>query len=123
MGDQKKLAKSTTVLDEAETLRRHISDTVNEIHKLIELAPDEQTEESLRRLRRAYFELWETVIKKEIDRTTPQYEKAVESLKEAQQAAAEAKKDIQKVAGAIKKAVSAAKAVDKIVNLGLKYLG
>lgn len=108
--------------DDPTTLRQALSDVVNDIHKLIELAPDEETEELLRRQRRIYFALWEEVIKQELDRNTPLYRDALESLKAAGAAAQQAKADLAQVADAINKAVAAAKAVDKIVQLGIKYL-
>ena len=114
--------QDAVVASDSDTLRGSLSDAVNEIHKLIELAPDEETEELLRRQRRIYFALWEEVIKQEIDRTTPLYRDAIESLQAAESAANDAKADIRKVADAINKAAAAAKAVDKIVQVGIKYL-
>jgi hypothetical protein len=107
---------------DSDTLRGTLSDAVNELHKLIELAPDEETEEALRRQRAVYFALWEEVIRQKIDQMTPDYRDAIKSLHAATQAAAEAKADIDKVAAALKKAATAARAVDKIVKLGIKYL-
>jgi hypothetical protein len=119
---QKPRANATSPATDSETLRGNLGDAVNELHKLIELAPDEQTEEALRRQRQIYFKLWEAVIKQEIDRTTPLYRDAIKSLKAAAKAATDASADIKKVAAAINKAVAAAKAVDKIVKLGIKFL-
>jgi hypothetical protein len=112
----------TRLPDDGETLRRYLSDVVNEIHKLIELAPDEQTEALLRRQRSDYFALWEEVIKQDIDQRTPLYRDALRSLKAAAKAARAAKADIAKVAKAINQAAAAAKTVDKIVQLGIKSL-
>jgi len=102
-----------------ETLRGTISDTVNELNKLLREITDPGEEQKIRKLRRIYFALWEEVIEQEIDSRTPEFKEAIDSLKIARDAAIEAKEDIQKVAEAIDRAVSAAKAVDRIVKLGI----
>jgi hypothetical protein len=102
-----------------ETLRGNISDTVNELNKLLRETTDPEEEQKIRKLRRIYFALWEEVIEQEIDSRTPEFKEAIDSLKIARDAAIEAKEDIQKVAEAIDQAVSAAKAVDRIVKLGI----
>jgi hypothetical protein len=102
-----------------ETLRRNISDTVNELNKLLKETTDPEEEEKLRKLRGIYFALWEEVIKQEIDNRTQAFKEAIDSLKVAHDAAVQAKEDLQKVAEAIDRAVSAAKAVDRIVKLGI----
>jgi hypothetical protein len=102
-----------------ETLHGNISDTVNELNKLLRETTDPEEEQKIRKLRRIYFALWEEVIEQEIDSRTPEFKEAIDSLKIARDAAIEAKEDIQKVAEAIDRAVSAAKAVDRIVKLGI----
>jgi hypothetical protein len=102
-----------------ETLHGNISDTVNELNKLLRETTDAEEEQKIRKLRRIYFALWEEVIEQEIDSRTPEFKEAIDSLKIARDAAIEAKEDIQKVAEAIDRAVSAAKAVDRIVKLGI----
>lgn len=102
-----------------ETLRGRISDTVNELNKLLKKTTDPEEEEKLRKLRGIYFALWEEVIKQEIDSGTRAFKEAIDSLKVAYDAAVKAKEDLQKVAEAIDRAVSAAKAVDRIVKLGI----
>ena len=105
-----------------ETLRGNISDTVNELNKLLVKTTDPEEEQKIRKLRRIYFALWEEVIKQEIDSKTQEFKEAIDSLKVAHDAAVQAKKDIEKVAEAINRAVSAAKAVDRIVKLGIDLL-
>ena len=104
-----------------ETLRGTISDTVNELNKLLKKTTDPEEEEKLRKLRGIYFKLWEEVIKREIDNRTQEFKEAIDSLKVARDAAVQAKEDLQKVAEAIDRAVSAAKAVDRIVKLGIDF--
>ena len=104
------------------TLRTNISDAVNELNKLLRQTRDPEEESKLRRLRRFYFALWEEVIKQEIDSSTPDFKDAIEELGLAHKAALAAKEDVQKVADAINRAVSAAKAVDKVVKLGIDLL-
>jgi hypothetical protein len=105
-----------------ETLRGNISDTVNELNKLLRKTTDPEEEEKLRKLRRIYFALWEEVIKQEIDSKTHEFKEAIDSLKAAYDAAVEAKEDLAKIAEAINKAVAAARAVDRIVKLGIDLL-
>ena len=105
-----------------ETLRENIRDTLNELNKLLRKTTDPEEEEKLRKLRGIYFALWEEVIKQEIDNRTQEFKEAIDSLKVAYDAAVQAKEDLQKVAEAIDRAVSAAKAVDRIVKLGIDLL-
>lgn len=105
-----------------ETLRGNISDTVNELNKLLLKTTDPEEEGKLRNLRRIYFALWEEVIKQEIDSKTGEFREAIDSLKVARDAAIKAKEDLEKIAEAIDKAVAAAKAVDRIVKLGIDLL-
>lgn len=105
-----------------ETLREGISDTVNELNKLIRLAVDPVQETRLRQLRRIYYLLWEEVIRKEIDRNTADYQAALTSLQQAHETIETAKRDIAKIAEAIDTAVAAAKAVNKIVDFGFDML-
>lgn len=105
-----------------ETLRKGISDTVNELNKLIRLAEDPVQETRLRQLRRIYYLLWEEVIRKEIDRNTADYQAALTSLQQAHATIEAAKRDIAKIAEAIDTAVAAAKAVNKIVDFGFDML-
>lgn len=105
-----------------ETLRSGISDTVNDLNKLLRNTTDTDSEAKLRKLRRIYFALWEEVIKQEIDNRTHEFKDAIESLKVADNTIEEALKDIAKTAESINKAVTAAKAVDKVVKLGIDLL-
>lgn len=106
-----------------ETLRGNISDTVNELNKLLIKTTDPEEEEKLRKLRGIYFALWEEVIKQEIDSKTQEFKEAIDSLRAARDAAIQAKENLEKIAEAIDKAVAAAKAVDSIVKLGIDLLG
>lgn len=105
-----------------ETLRANIGDAVNELNKLLRKTTDAEEEQRIRKLRRIYFALWEEVIEQEIDSRTPEFEQAIDSLKLARDAAVEAKEDLEKIPEAINRAVAAAKAVDKIVKLGIDLL-
>jgi hypothetical protein len=105
-----------------ETLRGNISDTVNELNKLLLKTTDPEEEQKIRKLRRIYFSLWEEVIKQEIDSRTHEFKEAIDSLKVAHDAAVQAKEDLQKIPEAIDRAVSAAKAIDRIVKLGIDIL-
>jgi len=105
-----------------ETLRSGISDTVNELNKLLRKTTDPEFETRLRKLRRIFFALWEEVIKQEIDNRTYEFKEAIEALTASEAAIEEAMKDIAKIADAINKAVAATKAVDKVVKLGIDLL-
>lgn len=106
----------------ATTLRSGISDTVNELNKLLLKTLNPEEEAHLRKLRRIYFALWEEVIKQTIDNRTFEYKDALEALSIAENSLEKAKSDIEGIADAINKAVLAAKAVDKIVKLGINLL-
>ncbi len=105
-----------------DTLRRWISDTVNELNKLLRMTTDVDEEKRLRRLIRIYFALWEEVIKQDIDNGSYKFKDAIEALKQACSTIEKVSKDIAQIADAINKAVSAAKAVDKVVKLGIDLL-
>jgi hypothetical protein len=102
-----------------DTIRSSLSDAVNEINKLIELTGDPDQLRQLHCLRDFFFDLWEAVIKQDLDDTTPLYAAAITTLRDAETAATTAQTDISKIADAISKAAAAAKAVDQVVNLGL----
>lgn len=104
------------------TLRSGISDTLNELNKLLLKALDPDEEARIRKLRRTYFTLLEEVINQEIDNRTPDFKDAIEALSIAEQFIVKSKSDIEEVAEAINKAVIAAKAVDKIVKIGIDAL-
>jgi hypothetical protein len=106
----------------ATTLRSGISDAVNELNKLLLNTRDPEAEAQLRKLRRIFFALWEEVIRQIIDNQTYEYKEALEALSIAENYLKKARSDIEEIADAINKAVLAAKAVDKIVNLGIKLL-
>jgi hypothetical protein len=106
----------------ATTLRSGISDTVNVLNKFLLKTLDPAEESRLRKLRRIYFALWEEVIKQEIDNRSSDFKDALEALSIAEKYLEKAKSDIAEIADAINKAVIAAKAVDKIVKLGIDLL-
>ena len=101
------------------TLRGTLGDAINELNKLLLKTSDPVEEKKIRKLRRIYFALFEEVIKQEIKRGTQEFKEAIDALEIARKEAVEAKKDIAKIAEAIKKAAAAAKAVDRIVNVGI----
>lgn len=104
------------------TLRSGISDTVNVLNKLLLNTLDPEEEARIRKLRRIYFSLWEEVIKQDINNKTSEFKDAVEALSIAEQYLEKAKTDIEEVAESINKAVLAAKAVDKVIKLGIDLL-
>lgn len=101
------------------TLRSSLSDTVNELNKLLLLTTDPDEEKKLRRLRRDYYSRWEEVIEASLDSTTEEFRAALSELKKAKQAVEEAKENVAKVASAIERLVKAAKAVDKVLGIVL----
>ncbi len=105
-----------------ETLRGKISDTVNNLNKLLRMTTDTELEARLRKLRRIYFALWEEVIEQILDNNTSEFKDAIESLTLADKTIQEAFKDIAKTTNAINKLAAAARAVDKVVKLGIDLL-
>ncbi len=102
-----------------DTLRTGLSDAVNELNKLLRTTNDVDLEARIRRLRRIYFALWEEVIRQDIDNDTHEFKGAIDQLAAAQKTASDAKNNVENVAKAINAAVSAAKAVDQVVKLGI----
>ena len=105
-----------------DTLRGTISDAVNNLNKLLLQTLDDSQEKSIRSLRDIYFQLWQEVILQELDNSTQEFRSAIEALKAAMQISADAQKDLKKITKVIELANSAAKAVDKIVKIGIKYV-
>lgn len=99
------------------TLRGGISDTVNEINKLLLKTQDPEEEKKLRDLRRMYFDLWQRTIRTEIDNRTSEFTDAIRSLNAAHDAAVEAKEKTEKIALAIDRATSAVSVVEKVLKL------
>lgn len=106
-----------------ETLRKNIVDTVNELNKLLLKAEDDGERRDIRSLRKLFMLQLEEVIKKELDANAAEFQSAIASLQEAKNAAVDAKADIDAIADAINRAVAAARAVDKVVNLGVGLFG
>jgi DNA-binding transcriptional regulator GbsR (MarR family) len=104
------------------TLRESIVNTINELNKLMLKTKDPDEEKKIRKLRKIYFSLLEEVIEQKIKRNTAEFKTALESLEMAYKEAKAAKKDINKIKTAIDKAVSAAKALDKVVKFGFELL-
>ena len=105
-----------------DTLRGTISDAVNNLNKLLLQTLDDSQEKSIRSLRDIYFQLWQEVILQELDNSTQEFRSAIEALKATMQISADAQKDLKKVTKVIELANSAAKAVAKIVKVGIKYV-
>lgn len=103
------------------TLRGGLSDLVNELNKLRNNIGDSDQQDSIQKILRILFMLWEEVIYQQIDSNTSAYETALSSLGDAEKAAKYAIEDIGKVADAINSAAKAAKAVDKVVNIIANY--
>jgi hypothetical protein len=105
-----------------ETIRENLVDLINELNKLLILTKNPEEEDKIRQARRVGLALLEEVIKQEIKSNTREFREAIASLKEAQEAVEAAKQDIKKISDAINRTVLAAKAVDKIVKLGIGLL-
>ncbi len=101
------------------TLRGSIADAINEVNKLLLKTSDPEEQRKIRKLRKIYVALFEEVIKQEIERGTQEFKEAIDALEIARKEAVEAKKDIARIAEVFKKAVAAAKAVDRIVKVGI----
>ncbi|MGF1641789.1 MAG: hypothetical protein ACFCUO_12645 [Rhodospirillales bacterium] len=105
-----------------QTLRGTIVDTINELNKLLHLTTDEGEKRKLRMLRNSYFALLDEVLEQDLDNTTDEFKAAIGMLEEAQVSIVEAKKDIAKVASAINVLNKAARAVDRVVDIGIGFV-
>lgn len=104
------------------TLRGTIIDTINEFNKLIPLTTDPDEKTKLRQLRRFYFNLLDEVVEQELDSNTDEFKEAISMLQDAQATIAEAKKDIAKVAEVINLLHKGARAVDRVVKIGIGFV-
>ena len=103
-------------------LRHQLTELLNELGKLMVVAPTEEEEQKIRRLIRILFAILDEVLKQEIQSNTKKYRDAIAALDESLELADAAKRDLKRIADAINKAVSAAKAVDKVIGLGIDLL-
>jgi hypothetical protein len=104
----------------ATTIRSGISDVVNVLNKVRNNTTVAQDQIDLQKIINALMILWQQVIFDQLDKTTDDYKAAISSLNDAEKSAKAALKDLEQVADAIKVAVTAAKAVDKVVNFAIK---
>lgn len=102
-----------------ETIRQNLTESAQLVGELIAVTTDQDDLKKLLRLERLIFALWREVIRQELDKTSADYLRAIEDLKQAQKSAKEAVEDLTKIADAISDIVMAAKAVDKLVKLGI----
>ena len=96
------------LIDRLLTLKDRISDPAQIAH--------------INNVKRILFTLLDHVVEQDLDRDSRDFQNALLVLAEAKSAAENAVQDIQQAAAAIDKAVSAAKAVDKVVQLFVRYL-
>ena len=73
-------------------------------------------------VKRILFTLLDQVVEQDLDKNSRDYQNALRVLAEAKSAAESAVQNIEQTAAAIDKAVSAAKSVDKVVQLFVRYL-
>lgn len=105
-----------------EPLGVEVSDTIQEINKLLRHTKDPDHEASLRNIRRIYCALLEKTINQEIDGQTQEFKDAVENLTIARRSIEESIGGITKTADVINKLMSAAKTVDKVAKVGVSLL-
>jgi len=104
------------------TLRGTIVDTINELNKLLRLTNDEGEKRKLRLLRNSYFALLDEVLRQELDSNSEEFVEAIGMLQGAQASIAEAKNDIAKIAEVINLLNKGARAVDRVVKIGIGFV-
>lgn len=104
------------------TLRGTIVDTINELNKLLRLTNDEGEKRKLRLLRNFYFNLLTEVLRDDLDSNTDEFKEAIRQLQGAQSSIAEAKNDIAKVAEVINLLNKGARAIDRVVGIGIGFI-
>jgi predicted metal-dependent hydrolase len=104
------------------TLRVTIVDTINELNKLLPRTKDEGEKRKLRLLRNFYFNLLTEVLRDEIDSNTDEFKEAIGMLEDAQASIAEAKNDIARVAEVINQLNKGARAIDRVVKIGIGFV-
>lgn len=103
-------------------LRTGISDLVNDLVKILNNTTHAEQQTALQKIINALMILWQQVIFDQLNQQSSDYQAAIASLDEAQEAAGQAKTDLDHVALAIGKATTAAKAVDKVIKFAVKLL-
>ncbi len=106
----------------ATTIRSGISDLVNVLNKVRNNTTVAQEQIDLQKIIAVLFVLWQQVIYDTLDKNDADYKAAIKSLGDAEKVAKTALNDLDQVGAAIKSATTAAKAVDKVVNLAIKLL-
>ena len=99
-----------------ETLRVHISNAVNEVQRLLKTEVAPEAEVRLRQLRSDYFYLWQQVILQSLDNRSPEYTTALQTLRQARDAAETAQTDLAGIEEAIRLLEAGAKAVRAVVR-------
>jgi folylpolyglutamate synthase/dihydropteroate synthase len=106
----------------ADTLRSGIGDLVNDLNKVRNNTTNAQQQQDLQKILNVLFMLWQQVIVDTLDANDAKYKTALASLNDAEKSAQQAVGDMSKVANAIATATTAAKALDKVVNVAAKFL-
>jgi hypothetical protein len=101
----------------ATNLRGGLSDLVNSLNKARNNCTDPAHQTELQKLIRVHMLLWEEVIRQTLDSSTPDYQQALTAINEAEKHAQSAIADVNRMAEMIAKATTAAKAVDKVVQV------
>ena len=103
-------------------LRVGLIETINDLNNLLNNIDDAQQQRDIMRLLKVKNALLDAVVTQEIDRNSATYKKALKALIKAEKATKDGVADVQKVAKAIERASKAARAVGRVVGLGISFL-
>jgi len=104
------------------TLRKNLTDALNELQTLMLADITDEQRETLRKRIRILFAQLDEVLIQDISDTNDAFNQALTALKNSAQAAEEAKNDIDKVANAISKTADAIGKLEKVLKMGIKII-
>ncbi|MEM7253646.1 MAG: hypothetical protein AAF493_19690 [Pseudomonadota bacterium] len=105
-----------------QNLRVGIVETINDLNKMVNASKSAKQQLEILKLLKVKNALLDAVVSQELKKSTPQYKRALRELVKAEKATKDAVKDIKKIANGIKRAQSAARAVGRVVGLGISFL-
>ncbi|HED17413.1 MAG TPA: hypothetical protein ENI64_11445 [Gammaproteobacteria bacterium] len=104
------------------TLRKNLTDTLNELQSLMMANITDEQRETLRKRIRILFAQLDEVLVQDLSDSSDDFNQALAALQNSAQAAEDAKNDIDKVASVINKTADAIGKLEKVLKMGIKIV-
>jgi len=104
------------------TLRKNLTDALNELQSLMMADITDEERETIRKRIRILFAQLDEVLIQDISDSSDDFNQALAALKNSAKAAEEAKSDIDKVANVISKTADAIAKLEKVLKMGIKIV-